>query len=477
MLALISGDTIATLDEMIEAVSHWLQRLVDLALNRSATGSDRERRSRSIVRGTAAALVARGIGSLTGIITVPLTVRYLGAERYGAWMTISSVLVFLGFSDFGLASSLTNALGKAFGEGDRESARRHVTTTLVALSLVAVLLVVAGISFAASLARVMFPNVDDTLLRGEIVPALIVALSIFALNFPLLITNRVLAAYQENATANIWIVGSSVANLIGILIVILFRGGLPALLLGSAGSGLLVNTISSIWLYGWHKPWLAPTRSAADLQFARELFSTSWKFFIANVAWIVNSQIDNLIIAHYLGPKQVTPYSVTFRLFAYATLIQGLAVQSIWPAFTEALARKDFDWIKGIYRKNLKISLLIAICALTVLTAFGESIIRVWAGPAAVPPFATIVWMAVWNLILGYLLVPSALLQATNRVTGLTVYGSITAVLNLTLSILFVQAYGISGVIAATVIAYAVSSLIPVIIESSAVLRNLHSVV
>src|SRR5579864_2119792 len=388
---------------MISFGKRWIQRLFDLTANRSAPATDRERRSRSVVRGTAAALVARGIGSLTGLITVPLTVRYLGAERYGAWMAISSVLVFFGFGDFGLAASLTNALGRAFGRDDRESARRYVTTTLIALSAVAVLFVLAGITFVTPLAHVMFPNVNTALQRDEIAPALIIALSIFALNFPLLVTNRVLAAYQENATANLWIMAGSIANLIGILIVIAFRGGLPLLVLGSAGAGMLVNAISSAWLFGWHKPWLAPSRSAADLQFARELFSTSWKFFIAQAAWIVNSQSDNLIIAHYLGPKQVTPYSVTFRLFAYATLIQSLTVPSIWPAFTEALARKDFDWIRAVYRKNLKISLLIAIGALSVLTVFGETIIRLWAGPMAVPPFATIVWLAIWNLILAYL--------------------------------------------------------------------------
>jgi O-antigen/teichoic acid export membrane protein len=459
---------------MIARVNHWLTRLFDLAASRSAPATERERRSRGIVRGTAAALVARGIGLLTGLITIPLTVRYLGAERYGAWMTISSVLIFLGFSDFGLASSLTNALGKAFGEDDRESARRYVATTLFALSIVAVLLVAIGITFAQPLAHLMFPSVDQSLLRREIIPSLIIALSIFALNFPLSVTNRVLAAYQENATANIWIMAASIANLIGILFVIQFRGGLPMLVLGSAGAGLLVSAASSIWLYRWHKPWLTPTRSAADLQFARELFSTSWKFFIVSAAWLINSQTDNLIIAHYLGPDQVTPYSVTFRLFAYATMIQSLMFSSVWPAFTEALARKDFDWIKGVYRKNLKLSLLMTGCFLTILTVGGQKFIRLWAGDAAVPPFATIVWMAIWNLMLAYLIVASALLQASNHIRVLSLYGSITAVLNVFLSIMLVHPFGISGVIAATVISYSVSSLIPVALETRVVLNGLR---
>jgi O-antigen/teichoic acid export membrane protein len=391
-------------------------------------------------------------------------------------MTISSALIFLGFSDFGLASSLTNAIGKAFGKDDRESARRYVTTTLIALSIIGGLLVVAAITFAAPLGHVMFPSVDRPLLRHEIIPSLVIALSIFALNFPLLITNRILAAYQENATANLWIMASSGANLIGILIVIAFRGGLPLLVLGSAGSGLLVNAVGSVWLFGWHKPWLAPVRSAADLKFARELFSTSWKFFIANAAWVVNSQTDNLIIAHYLGPKHVTPYSVTFRLFAYATLIQGLTVQSIWPAYTEALARNDFGWIRGVYKKNVKWSLLLALVIVAGLTIFGQTIISIWAGRDAMPMLSLIIWMAIWNVILAYLFVAGALLQASNHLTGLSVYGSVTAFLNICLSIFLVGRFGISGVIAATVIAYTVSSLIPVVLETRAVLRGLEKI-
>ena len=447
-----------------------MTRLFDLAASRSAPTDERERRSRSIVRGTAAALVARAIGSLAGIITVPLTVRYLGPERYGVWMTISSVLVFLGFGDFGLASSLTNALGRAFGQDDRESARRYVTTTLIALSVVASLFVIAGITFAAPLAHVMFPKVEDTLLRHEITPALVIALSIFALNFPLLITNRVLAAYQENATANLWLMASSVANLVGVLIVIPLRGGLPLLVLGSAGAGLVVNAISAIWLFGWHKPWLAPVRSAADLKFARELFSTSWKFFVANTAWLINSQTDNLIIAHYLGPASVTPYSVTFRLFAYATLIQSLASGSLWPAYTEAAARKDYGWIQGVFKKNLKWNLLIAISLVIVLTFFGKGMIRLWAGPAAVPSFALLIWMGIWNILLAYLHVVSCLLNATGRVTRMAAYAVMTAILNVILSIWLVHVYGISGVIAATVIAYTIVCCAPIIFDVRAVL-------
>ena len=134
-------------------------------------------------------------------------------------------------------------------------------------------------------------------------------------------------------------------------------------------------------------------------------------------------------------------------------------MQSMWPAITEALARKDFDWITGMYRKQVKWNLILAAAVLLVRTVIGRPLIRIWAGAEAVPPFATVVWIALWNLILAYLSIAGTLLQATNHITGLTFYGSITAILNIALSILLVHPFGISGVIAATVIAYTVSSL------------------
>jgi O-antigen/teichoic acid export membrane protein len=455
---------------MTARVRQWGERFFKLAVNPPAAGTERERRSRGVVRGTIAAFAARAIGSLAGFITVPLTVRYLGPERYGAWMTISSLLLFLGFSDFGLASSLTNALGKAFGKDDREQARRYVTTTFVTLCLVALVVVVAGIIFSGPIAKVVFPIANESLLKQEIAPALKAALAIFALNFPLLVTNRVLAAYQENAIANLWIMASSIASLTGILIVIAAHGGLVALVIGSAGAGLLVSGISSVWLYGWHKPWLAPTKSAADFEFVRELFSSGWKFFIMNVGWMLNSQTDNIIIAHYLGAAAVTPYAVTFRLFAYATLLQTLLLPSLWPAYTEAAARQDYDWIHGVYRKSLQFSLLVAVIILTVLALFGRQIIRIWAGAPAVPTPSLIIWMALCHLLLAYLFVPSCFLQATGHLNRLTIYGTVTALLNVVLSIFFVQQFGISGVIAATVIAYTVASYIPTLFETRRVL-------
>ena len=45
---------------------------------------------------------AKLVAILTTLVTVPLTLHYLGAERYGMWMTISSIVAMMGLADLGM---------------------------------------------------------------------------------------------------------------------------------------------------------------------------------------------------------------------------------------------------------------------------------------------------------------------------------------------------------------------------------------
>jgi Na+-driven multidrug efflux pump len=75
---------------------------------------------------------------LMGFVSVPLTVGYLGAERYGVWLTISSLLIWVALTDFGLAgNALVNVLSEALGNDDREAARHYVASAFWALVTIA----------------------------------------------------------------------------------------------------------------------------------------------------------------------------------------------------------------------------------------------------------------------------------------------------------------------------------------------------
>ena len=64
---------------------------------------------------------------LTGLISVPLTVDYLGVERFGLWMIITSILALIAFADLGLG----NGLIKTTTESSSKQLLASVPTTLI----------------------------------------------------------------------------------------------------------------------------------------------------------------------------------------------------------------------------------------------------------------------------------------------------------------------------------------------------------
>src|SRR5271154_5312389 len=104
-----------------------------------------ERVRRAALTGGAATL-ARVMQIGTSLITVPLTLKYLGNERFGLWMTISAVLGMASFADFGVGNGVLNTVAKAYGEDDILGIRSAVSSGFAVLSSIAVTLLLVFFS-------------------------------------------------------------------------------------------------------------------------------------------------------------------------------------------------------------------------------------------------------------------------------------------------------------------------------------------
>src|SRR5262249_26757772 len=104
-------------------------------------GRSQERYRRAILSAIASA-AAKVISVLVQLITVPLTIGYLGDERYGLWMTISSLVAMLGRLTPGSGAGLVGAMAKTDGIQHAPLARRFVSGAMVSLSAVAILLII-----------------------------------------------------------------------------------------------------------------------------------------------------------------------------------------------------------------------------------------------------------------------------------------------------------------------------------------------
>ena len=103
----------------------------------SEDGRSKER-YRLIALSSSTNIIVKATTSLLGLITVPLTVNYLGKELFGLWMVLSSLVAWMQLSDFGIANGLINALSEAYGKDDKAAASSYIVTALISLIVIAI---------------------------------------------------------------------------------------------------------------------------------------------------------------------------------------------------------------------------------------------------------------------------------------------------------------------------------------------------
>ncbi len=446
-------------------------KYIRLALGKSQVLEDGQRRYVGIVRGVLTGLAGRGVAVIVSFFSVPLTVSYLGAERYGTWVTISTAMAWIALADLGLSSSLTNAVSEGYAKDSNDLAGDYVAAAFWSLVTLAAFLSTLFFSLWRIVSWDRVFNVQSLQARAEVGPAVAVAFAIFVLNFPFSIIGKIYGAYQEVAIANAWSAAGNLLSLASLIVVTRFKGGLVSLVVAVSGAVLFVNVISAFWLFGHSKPWLLPRIGRVTLSSVRKLMSLGGMFFVIQIAALVLFQTDNLIIAHYLGAAAVTPYSVTWRLFNYTMIFQALASPSYWPAYVEAFARGDRTWVRRSFRMNFRFTLASAFALALPLVFFGRWIIRHWAGTVAVPSSHLLLWMGIWSIINGAMISQSCLLASSGRLKGQTIYSAAAAVTNLVLSIVLVQKIGLTGVIIGTVGAYVTCVIVPQSLEVERAIR------
>lgn len=404
---------------------------------------------------------ARVLSSLLILISLPLAVRYLGAERFGVWATVTSTVVFLNLLDLGVASTLTNHIAKSYAVGDQQYAARY---TVNALALTASVATLAAIALA-----VVWPRIDWVALfnvaagvpRHEVAQTVAVAAALVLVGLPASLGSRIFAGYQEVHLSNLVVAIGTVANLAGLLAGIALRLPMPTLLLMSAGGVTVCNFVALAATLLRYKPWLRPRLALLDRVTTRDLVGSGSGFLLIQIAGAVVFSSDNVVVSHYLGAAQVTPYTVTWRLVALAAVVQSLVFPALWPAYAEANARRDYAWMRHTFRMTLRGTLLLNLACAAVFVTMGKTLIRWWAGPAAVPPTTLLVAMALWAVISGFMTVESCLLAAVNRTREQGVLSIIAAALNLALSVVLVQRIGSVGVITGTILSYLLVLVVP----------------
>jgi O-antigen/teichoic acid export membrane protein len=419
-----------------------------------------------------ASMGARAVAFAVTFVTVPLTLRYLGTEQYGLWATMTSATALLGFADFGLSNGLVNGVSDALGGNDRETVRRYVSSVFYMLVVVMLIL---GIAFAATYGLVPWAelfNVSSAHAAAVAGPAMAVFLAVTIVALPLSVVQSVRAGFQEGFASSVWQGVGSIVSLVGLVVAIAANAKLPWLVLALGGGPVIALLLNGAVLLR-SRPWLAPRLRLATLPAVRRMMRFGLMFFILAIAISVAYQTDNIVIARMLGPAQVTQYAVPMKLFMVAPLILSFGLMPLWPAYGEAIARRDVAWVRRTLIRSLAISATLGALMSAVLLAFGVAILHAWAGNSIHPTTPLVLALSAWALVQCVTGCIAMYLNGANALGFQAVCATIMMVANLGLSIALTRAIGISGPAWGSVIAQMLFVLLPCSVYVPTTLKRL----
>lgn len=417
-------------------------------------------RYRRIALTSVAGVSAKGIGIITSLISVPLTVDYLGTERYGLWMTISSVIALLGFADLGMGNGLLNAVAEADGKDDRAAALTYVSSAFFMLSGIGLsLLMVFALTYSFIPWHRVF-NVTSAVAVRESGPAMAVLTAIFAFNMPFGIVQRVQMGYQEGFKNYLWGIVGALLGLAGLLVAVYLKAGLPWLILAMSGGPTLALLLNWLTVFVWSKPGLFPRWRAFNRAAGGKILSTGTLFLILQVLALVGTSSDNVVIAQMLGASAVASYAVTQKLFSITQIAQFFT-QPLWPAFGEAMARADYAWARSTLNRFLLLSLGLGLATALPLLVLGKPVIALWAGPALVPSTLLLAGFSLWVLLAGYGGSMSSFLNSGSLLGRQTTFFAIASIISLLLKVILAHTWQTAGVIWGTVIGYGIFYVVP----------------
>ncbi len=423
--------------------------------------SDERFRRASLSAATSAA--AKGIALVTTAVSVPLTLGYLGTERFGVWMTLSALIALLGFTDLGIGNSLLNGVAHAAGRDDRTLIRASVSNGIAMLLAVAVGL---GLVFAAAYGHVpwgrMF-NVGSATAIEEVGPAAAVLVACFLITMPAGAFQQVRLGLQQGYVNSIFVGIGNIGGLALVVWAIQMRLGLPWLVLAMVGAPLLATLMNGFALLA-RSPWLRPTLRDIDFAVARSLLRVGLLFLVLQVAVAVAFTSNSLILAAMIGPAAVAEYAVVSKLFMIPTLLVGFALGPLWPAYREALGRGDVQWVRGTFGRSIRLSLSVGGLLSAALVVIGLPLIAVWVGTSSVQPsFGLVLAIGIWTVLSAVGNAVAMLLNAAQVMRFQVVTAVLMATTNILISIALTSRIGIAGVVWGSIIAYSLFVLVPVV--------------
>ena len=377
------------------------------------------------------------ISMFLSLVYTPMLLHYLGDEKYGLWVTVLSIINWVNYFDVGIGNGMRHLLAKELADDEKEKAAKTVSTSYIVLTLISMVLLLCLIILTglANWGKIFSTSV-------EMRPTLIISFVFICVNFVLSLNTTILYALQlsERVALNNCMV--QCINVAGLLLISqCSRENLVYIAILFGASTMIVHTINSIRVFRKFN-FLLPRKTNFRKSEIRGITGIGIKFFVIQIMCLMMFTVDNLLISHFWGASEVTPFSITNKVFNTAYTVLAAFLVPFWSRSTVAFEKKDINWIRKSLR-SASIMCGLFVIGYVMLSFLFKPLVTVWMRKELNIPDGLIVVMAIYYSLYSALGVECQFINGSGRINLQLVLYVVAGFMNIPLSILIGVQFGL----------------------------------
>jgi|GEM_PF-182749 len=386
------------------------------------------------------------VPALTGLVTLPVVIRWLGTERMGVFFWIMVVMGYFGLFELNLSRAMVKYVSEALGR--KEFARiPKIFWSIVAFQGVSGLIGGVALVLLAPTLVARFLKMPPALL-----PEATAALAWMGVALPV---NIILPSFRgvleaahrfdlvnlikiptNSAVFIIPLIGAVLQmDLKGIIILFVITRVVSLAFWAAAGG----RTFPGLFRLGF--------LSRSDL---RRVYAFGGWNMLFSMLWPVLSSFDRIFIGAQLGAKSVGFYAPASEGINKLGLIPGSLQLALFPAFSLLAANPVATKAKDLFAKAVKYTILTMGPLVVLIIVFARWILQTWLGGEYAQTSTLVLQILAGSYLLQALAsVPFSFLQGLGRADVTSVVLMIETAVIIPVFVLFIKFWGIAGAAAA----------------------------
>jgi len=319
-----------------------------------------------------------GLGIVRNIVLVPIYLKYVATDEYGAWLATGGTLVQLLVSDFGVAGVILQRTAATFGANDRARLGNVIGTAMVTGLVLSLVL--------SACSAVLVPFVPgllglDGAMSQRVTDCFLLAIVANAIGVVGAIATSVLRGLQKA------VVGGSIqlaAELvvIAVTVVLLLEGfGLYALAWGMVARAIFFTLASVFQAFVVSVRHLG-IRPHFDRREGALLVGDSTRLFMVSISMKVLSRADVFMVGAILGAGSAAVYGLTTRIIDTVNMLLGQINSALSPSMAHLYGEGSSLRFRELVRRLLPVLSAVTLVGLGTAAAVAHDFVHLWVGEA-----------------------------------------------------------------------------------------------